>query len=200
MPRAAALSSSSIVAGVPRSTRISCFTRPSPSMARKWKPPDGWPQRTRLLTCRETPSTSGPSMPRRGCPSTAPRPGCARSTGTNPGITNCAPKRWITAARRCTPTLRTTRGCGTETGGREQKTRTAGGPCHGRADRSVEVGLRRALYARKDGIRTQSAVSRSCSGACVRAIGGVRLQGLPPESHSRRDVSGPCRRAPHPRG
>src|SRR5262245_56536653 len=51
-------------------------------------------------------------MPRRGCPSTAPSTGCARSTATNPGTTNCAPKRSITAARPCTPTRRTIQGCG----------------------------------------------------------------------------------------
>ena len=33
----------------------------------------------------------GPPMPRRGCPGTAPSTGCARSTATNPGTTNCAP-------------------------------------------------------------------------------------------------------------
>src|SRR4029453_4724937 len=75
------------------------------------KPPGGWPQRTRILTCRGTRSTSGTPMPRRGCPSTAQRTGGARSTATNPGTTNCAPRRSITVALRCTPTLRTIRGC-----------------------------------------------------------------------------------------
>ena len=107
MPRTTGSSSSSIVAGVPRSTRISFFVRRSPSTAPKRKPPGGWPPRRRLLTCRGTRSTLGPPMPRRGCPSTAPSTGCARSTATNPGTTNCAPKPSITVARPCTPTLRT---------------------------------------------------------------------------------------------
>jgi hypothetical protein len=100
------------VAGVPRSTRISFFARPSPSTAPKRKLPDGWPQRKRLLTCRGTRSTSGTPMPRRGCPSTAPSTGYARSTATNPGTTNCAPKPSITVALPYTPTLRTIQGCG----------------------------------------------------------------------------------------
>src|SRR5262249_39136512 len=37
--------------------------------------------------------------------------GYARSTATSPGTTNCAPKRSITAALPCTPTLRTIQGC-----------------------------------------------------------------------------------------
>ena len=35
----------------------------------------------------------GPAEPRRGCPSTAPRTGCARSTATSPGTTSCARRR-----------------------------------------------------------------------------------------------------------
>ena len=46
----------------------------------------------------------------RGCPSTAPRSGCAGSTATSPGTSSCAPKRSTTAARPCTPTLHRTRG------------------------------------------------------------------------------------------
>ena len=65
----------------------------------------------RLLTCRGTRSTSGPAMPRRGCPSTAPSTGCARSTATSPGTTSCAPKPSITVARPRTPTRRTIHGC-----------------------------------------------------------------------------------------
>ena len=42
--------------------------------------------------------------PRRGCPSTAPRTGCARSTATSPGTTSCAPKPSSTVALPCTPT------------------------------------------------------------------------------------------------
>ena len=56
----------------------------------------------------------GHPMPRRGCPSTAPSTGCARSTATNPGTTNCAPKPSITVARPCTPTLRTIQGCSSD--------------------------------------------------------------------------------------
>ena len=111
MPRTTGSSSSSTVAGVPRSTRNNSSVRRSRSTAQKRKLPDGWPPPTRLLTCRGTRSTSGPPMPRRGCPSTAPSTGCARSTATNPGTTNCAPKPSITVARRCTPTLRTIQGC-----------------------------------------------------------------------------------------
>ena len=82
----------STVAGAPRSIRSDCFMRRSRSTARKRKLRDGWPPRTRLLMCRGTRSTSGPPAPRRGCPNTAPSTGYARSTGTNPGTTNCAPK------------------------------------------------------------------------------------------------------------
>src|SRR4029450_1727525 len=48
--------------------------------------------------CRGTRSTSGPPMPRRGCPSTAPRTGCARFTATNPGTPTCAPEHSTTPA------------------------------------------------------------------------------------------------------
>ena len=98
MPRTTGSSSSSTAAGVPRSTRNNYSVRRSRSTAQKRKLPDGWPPPTRLLTCRGTRSTSGPPMPRRGCPSTAPSTGCARSTATNPGTTNCAPKPSITVA------------------------------------------------------------------------------------------------------
>ena len=56
----------------------------------------------------------GPTTPRRGCRSTAPSTGCARSTATNPGTTNCGPEPSITGARRCTPTRHTTRGCSSD--------------------------------------------------------------------------------------
>jgi hypothetical protein len=114
MPRPTGSRSSSKVAGVPRSTRISFFVRRFPSTDPKRKLPDGWPQRTHHLTCRGTQSTSGTPMPRRGCPSTAPSTGCARSTATNPGTTNCAPKPAITVALPCTPTLRTIQGCSSD--------------------------------------------------------------------------------------
>ena len=61
-----------------------------------------------------TRSTSGSSMPRRGCPNTAPSTGCARSTATSPGTTSCAPKPSTTAARACTPTRRTIHGCSSD--------------------------------------------------------------------------------------
>src|SRR4051794_23712541 len=114
MPRTTASSSSSTAAGVPRSTRNNYSMRPSRSTGRKTKRPDGRPPPTGLLTCRGTRSTSGPSMPRLGCPSMAPRTAYARSTATSPGTTNCAPKRSITAARPCTPIPRTTRGCSSD--------------------------------------------------------------------------------------
>jgi hypothetical protein len=94
--------------------------RRSRSTAQKRKLPDGWPPPTRLLTCRGTRSTLGPSMPRHGCPSTAPSTGYARSTATNPGTTNCAPKPSITVARRCTPTLRTIQGCSNDQHARQR--------------------------------------------------------------------------------
>ena len=114
MPQTTASSSSSTAAGVPRSTRSNSSVRRSRSTAQKRKPPDGWPPPTRLLTCRGTRSTSGPPMPRRGCPSTAPRTGCARSTATNPGTTSCAPRPSITVALPCTPTRRTIQGCSSD--------------------------------------------------------------------------------------
>ena len=84
MPRTTASSSSSTAAGVPRSTRSSCSVRRSRSTAPKRRPPDGWPPPTRLLTCRGTRSTSGPPMPRRGCPSTAPQYGLCQIYGNEP--------------------------------------------------------------------------------------------------------------------
>ena len=118
MRRTTGSSSSSTAAGVRRSTRNSYSRRRSRSTAQKRKPPDGWPPRRRLLTCRGTRSTSGPPMPRRGCPRTAPRTGCARSTATNPGTSNCAPKPSIRAARPCMPTPPRTRGCSSDQHGR----------------------------------------------------------------------------------
>jgi hypothetical protein len=110
-PQTMAPSSTSPVAGDPRSTRNNCSVMRSRSTDPKRKPPGGWPPRTRHFTCRGTRSTSGPRMPRRGCPSRATITGCARSTATNPGTTSCAPKRSITVARPCMPTPPKTRGC-----------------------------------------------------------------------------------------
>src|ERR1044072_5749448 len=107
-------SSWSAAAGVPRSTSNGYSRMRSRSTVRKWKLPDGWPPPTRPLTCRGTRSTWGTPKPRRGCPSTAPRTGCARSTATNPGTTSCAPKRSITVALPCTPTPRRIQGCGSD--------------------------------------------------------------------------------------
>jgi hypothetical protein len=109
-----ASSSPSTAAGVRRSIRNNYFVRRSRSTAQKRKLPDGWPPLTRLLTCRGTRSISGPLLPLRGCPSTAPSTGCARSTKTNPGTTNCAPKPSLTAALACTRTLLTTQGCSSD--------------------------------------------------------------------------------------
>ena len=92
MPQTTGSSSPSTAAGVPRRTRSDCSVRRSRSTAQKRKPPDGWPPPRRPRTCRGTRSTSGPPLPRRGCPRTAPRTGCARSTATSPGTTNCAPE------------------------------------------------------------------------------------------------------------
>ena len=111
MPRPPASSWWSTAAGVPRRTRSDYSTRRSGSTARRRKLPAGLRPPPRLLTCRGTPSTSGLPMPQRGFPTTAPRTGCARSTATSPGTTNCAPTPSITDAHRCTPTLRTIRGC-----------------------------------------------------------------------------------------
>jgi hypothetical protein len=122
LPRQTTESSfTSRVAGVPPSTRIGSCVRQSRSTARNRKLPDGSPPPPGLLTCPGTPSTSGPSMPRRGCRSTAPRTGSARSTAANPGTTNCGPKRSVTAARPCTPTRRTIQGC---SGDRHARQRT----------------------------------------------------------------------------
>src|SRR6185503_15277803 len=104
-------SSSSTVAGVPRSTRTDYSVRRSRRTGPRRKPPGGWPPRRRPLTCRGTRSTLGPPVPRRGCPSTAPGTGCAGSTATSPGTSNCARKPSITVALPCTPTPRTIQGC-----------------------------------------------------------------------------------------
>ena len=104
VPRTTGSSSTSTAAGVPPSTRNSYAMTRSRSTAPKRKLPDGWRPPTRLLTCRGTRSTSSTPTPRRGCPSTAPNTGCARSTATNPGTTNCARKRSTTVVPRCTPT------------------------------------------------------------------------------------------------
>src|SRR5215210_3953396 len=61
MPRTTGSRSSSIVAGVPGSTRISFFVRRFPSTDPKRKPPGGWPPRRRLLTCRFDAVDLGPS-------------------------------------------------------------------------------------------------------------------------------------------
>jgi hypothetical protein len=58
--------------------------------------------------------------------------GCARSTATNLGTTNCAPKPSITVARPCTPTLRTIPGCSSDQDARQ----TAAAPGRGRRWRS----------------------------------------------------------------
>ncbi len=107
-------SSSSRVAGVPRTTRNNYSVRRSRSTAQQRKPPDGWPPPLRLLMCRGTRSISGLSMPRRGCRNTARSTDFAKSTGTNPGTTNCVPERSIAAVLRCTPTLRRIQGCSSE--------------------------------------------------------------------------------------
>ena len=128
-------------------TRNSYSVRRSRSTAQERKLPDGWPPPTRLRTCRGTRSTLGPPMRRRGCPSTAPSTGCARSTATSPGTTNCAPKPSLMVVLPCTPTLRTIQGRSSDqqarhrtgvntiiTGGEthEEKATAGGGPCNGR--------------------------------------------------------------------
>src|SRR4029453_5908552 len=99
-------SSTSTAAGGPGRARRNCSVRQSRSTARKRKQPDGLPPRAPLLTKRETRSTSGPPMPRRGSPKPAAKTGGARSTATNPCTTSDAPTPSITAARLRTPTLR----------------------------------------------------------------------------------------------
>ena len=146
--------------------------RRSRSTAQKRKPPDGWPPPRRLLTCRGTRSTSGPPMPRRGCPSTAPSTGCARSTATSPGTTNCAPKPAITVALPCTPTLRTIQGCSSE------NSSGPGRPCHGRPDRR---GLfERTCRERQHRHQQQQERHRSEQGGEVRRVHArERRQGVP---------------------
>src|SRR5215217_1776205 len=149
MPRATGSSCTSTAAGVPRSTRNNSCVRRSRSTAQKRKLPGGWPPRTRPRTWRGMRSTSGTPMPRRGCPSTAPSTGCARSTATNPGTTNCAPKRSIRAARPCTPTLRTIQGCSSDQHARQ---RTVPQSPHARRTHeenttTVTVGVTRHSYA-----------------------------------------------------
>lgn len=63
----------------------------------------------------------GPLMPRPGCSNMASSTGCARSTATNLGTTNCVQQRSITAARLCTPTRRTIPGCSDEEARRRMK-------------------------------------------------------------------------------
>src|SRR5579875_584698 len=53
---------------------------PTRSTAQKRKRPDRSAPPPLLLTCRGTRSTLGPTMPRRGCPNTAPSTAYARST------------------------------------------------------------------------------------------------------------------------
>ena len=161
MPRTTASSSTSTAAGAPRSTRISCFARRSRSTAQKRKPPDGSPPRTRPLTCPGTRSTSGPPMPRRGCPSTAPSTGCARSTATNPGTTNCAPRRSIAVARPCTPTPRTIRGCSSDERARPREPVVVAGDHH----------RRRATGARRTPPRSARSRARPGSPSGGRATG-----------------------------
>ena len=110
MPRTTGSSCTSRAAGVPRSTNNSSSKRRFRSTAQKRKLPDGWRPPRRPLTCRGTRSTSGLPLPRRGCPNTAPSTGCARSTATNPGTTNCAPKPSLRVVLPCTPTRRTIQG------------------------------------------------------------------------------------------
>ena len=132
-PVTTASRSPSPAAGVPRSTRISCFVRRSPSTARKRKLPEGSPQPTRLLTCPGTRSTSGPAMPQRGCPNTAPGTDCARSTATA-WTSNCAPKPSITVARPCTPTPRMIQGCSSDQHARHMPAQTRRSPTAHTAD------------------------------------------------------------------
>ena len=54
------------------------------STAQKRKPPAGWPPPTRLRTCRGTRSTSGPPMPRRGCPQHGAEYGLCQIYGNEP--------------------------------------------------------------------------------------------------------------------
>ena len=129
--------------------------------------------RARLLTCRGTRSTSGPPMPRRGCPSTAPSTGCARSTATNPGTTNCAPKPSITAALPCTPTRRTIQGCSSEKVTREEQREASHGGRRRHAAccvRRGRLGRRRRPPLRGASIRCAPASGRRCGGRSTRRL------------------------------
>ena len=124
---ATASSSSSTAAGARRRIRRGCSARRSRSTARRRRP-------ARWVA---TPGTSahvsgdavdiGRSGAARGWPSTAPRTGCAGSTPTSPGTSSCARRPSATAARPCTPTRPTIRGCSSD----DQAT-TAGRARHGR--------------------------------------------------------------------
>ena len=84
MPQPTASSSSSTAAGAPTPTRTNFAARRSPSTARKRRPPDGWPPAPRLSMCRGTRSTSGPPMPRRGCPQHGAAYGLCQIYGNEP--------------------------------------------------------------------------------------------------------------------
>ena len=110
MPRTTGSSSSSTAAGVPRSTRSNYSSEAvskygSEEEAARW-----------VATPTTSAHVSGDAVDIGRSDATAwlsehgAGTGCARSTATNAGTTNCAPKPSITVARPCTPTRRTIRG------------------------------------------------------------------------------------------
>ena len=112
MPRTTGSGSSSTAAGVPRRTRSNSSDEAiskygSEAEAARWV---ATPDTVRARVGGRGRRRARP-VPRRGCPSTAPRTGCAGSTATSPGTTNCARRPSIAAARPCTPTRPTIQGC-----------------------------------------------------------------------------------------
>src|SRR4051794_22261588 len=174
MPRTTGSSSSSTAAGDPRPTRSSSYGRRSRSTAPRRRPADGWPPPTRLRTCRATRSTSGPPMPRRGCPRTAPRTGCAGSTATSHGTTSCARRRPRTAARRCTPIRRTIHGCS------DDHEKNAADVCRSRRGRPDRCGLRLGRAFRDRQHRHHEEDHRPRQGGAVLPVhAGERRPGVP---------------------
>ncbi len=125
----------------------------------------------------------GSSGARRGCPSTAPRTGCAGSTATSPGTTSCARTPPLAAARPCTPTPPTIQGCSHDSTPRR--------PCADRADQRG-LWLERALRDRHRQQHRHQEGHRPGQGGEVRRVRpGARRPRLPgPEREGRLRVRG----------
>jgi hypothetical protein len=131
----------------------------------------------------------GPPVPRPGSPSTAPSTGCARSTATSPGTTNCARRPSIMAALPSTPTLRTIPGCSSDerrrrghvaTGPPARKARGRhGGMCSHSAlvsRRSREAPPNRGRLILADSVGSEAIwalIGHSASGSCGPGANGV---------------------------